>query len=184
MSYDFLIFTAGRAGSHLLATLLNSHPDVACEGEFGKQDSLIDDEGLSGWLTGCILPFTNRDSLSHYKKAKVIHMLRDPESGAESYLQNIIRYKMRKAGQEIPLNPDVTAVQIESWAMRLREIQKVSRRLINGRKQMELTYEELTEGENIEAMPIEIRDRVCDFLEIDHHHLTTHIRKRDFVTLP
>jgi LPS sulfotransferase NodH len=30
----FLIITSGRAGSELLVTLLNSHPQIACDGEF------------------------------------------------------------------------------------------------------------------------------------------------------
>lgn len=179
MSYEFLIFTAGRAGSHLLATLLNSHPDIACEGEFSKVDSIIDPDELSGSLSGCILPFTNREMLGRFKKSKVIHMVRDPDTGAESYLQNVIRYRLRKAGQEIPLNPDVTAVQIQAWAMRLREIQRESRRLMNGRTLLEITYDELTGGENIDTMPTEISDRVCDFLGVAQRTLTTEMRKRE-----
>lgn len=175
---DFVIFTPGRAGSHLLATLLNSHPDIACEGEFGRPDSLIDPENLSGNLHGCILSFAQRNILLEWNPARVIYMTRSSEGGADSYAKNLIRYKARKAGEAYEHSPTVTDNQRVSTVRTLDSIHFVSRNLLKTFNYLEISYEELTDNKNISVMPSVVSDRVCDFLGVQRKELTTDLVKR------
>ena len=179
MIYDFLILTAGRAGSHLLASFLNSHPDVACEGEIGKEDSLIARGSLSGDLKGCILPYAQRDLLKKYASAKVIHMWRDPDRGAYSYQANIIRYRARMRGEPYVFAPALNTHQLRSAARRLRAIHDHCRKLLVNRPYLNVSYEELSDGGNaVDRMPNKSRAAVCDFLGIKNRVLSTEMLKR------
>lgn len=176
--FDFVIFTPGRAGSHLLASLLNSHPDIACEGEFGRPDTLIDPADLSGSVRGCILSFAQRNILIKWNPGKVIYMTRSPVLGAESYAKNVVRYKARKAGEEYDPEPHITGNERLSTIRKLKSFHKVSRKILKVFNHLEVSYEELTDNVNISVMPSVMSDRVCDFLGVQRKELTTELVKR------
>jgi hypothetical protein len=178
VKFDFVIFTPGRAGSHLLASLLNSHPDIACEGEFGRPDSLINPDDLSGNLHGCILSFAQRNMLLEWNPMRVIYMTRSSEGGADSYAKNVIRYRARKAGEAYDPDPPVTDNQRLSTIRNLDSIHFVSRNLLKTFNYLELSYEELTGNTNISWMPTSIAHKVCNFLGVERRDLCTDLVKR------
>jgi hypothetical protein len=178
VNFDFVIFTPGRAGSHLLASLLNSHPDIACEGEFGRVDSLINPDDLYGSVHGCILSFSQRNLLLKWNPMRVIYMTRSPEGGADSYAKNIIRYKARKVGNAYEFDPFVTDEERLSTIRKLECIHFASRNLLKTFNYLEISYEELTDNKNICWVITSIRDRVCDFLGVKRRDLYTDLVKR------
>lgn len=178
IKFDFVIFTPGRAGSHLLATLLNSHPEIMCEGEFGKDDSLIDRSRLSGVLHGCILAFGQRNMLFKLNPSRVIYMTRSPVLGAESYAKNVSRYRARIAGLEYDPNPKITDNARLSTTRKLENIHKASCKILKTFNYLEVSYEELTDNKSISWMPMFLCNRVCDFLGVGRMSLWTDLVKR------
>lgn len=54
LRYDFYIVTAPVSGSHMLASALDSHPDIQCRGEYGFKDYADDLGAVSKRVKGCI----------------------------------------------------------------------------------------------------------------------------------
>ena len=79
---DFIILTVPRSGSHMLASALDSHPDICCIGEVGKRP-LYDWLGTSGGeIKGGIVDVPCRWQIT--PEHKVICLTRDPAEIARS----------------------------------------------------------------------------------------------------
>jgi len=126
--FDFCICYHTRSGSHLLATLLNSHPEIACEGEVrpegrdpNKGYSIVSWKAISastggilppkGRIRGCLVPYIGIDHfLSHgYRPDRWIHLLRDPEKVALSTL----RRWMQRTASKGDIDPHYTQKERE-----------------------------------------------------------------------
>lgn len=108
--YDFLIVCGQRSGSHLLGTMLNSHPDICCRGEIWQaRDKFlpVNVHPKPTQILGGILMYskgkngeeiTAIETLENYIDCgRVIHLKRDPLEMARSrYVQVLM--KMAEAG--------------------------------------------------------------------------------------
>lgn len=182
MKYDFIIITHQRCGSHLLATALNSHPDIACEGEQG--DKVIKE--ISGRFRGMIW-MCNR----YYKERKIpmadkyIYLIRNPENVAVSSMMNGISRRT---------NPNHTAhfhgkEKTEHYILSQRQINKriyhvkclingfVKRLKSHGINYLTVKYEDLTKNKEVKQIEESETKRILNFLEVDYQPLTTNLKK-------
>lgn len=102
LSFDFLIFCMQRSGSHVLAALLDSHPEIVCLGEIGTpiHNTKIEPsasgvgEPVSGKVSGAILKYNRfpilKKNLIHCPK--LIHLVRE---GSDIIREDAIR-RVRK----------------------------------------------------------------------------------------
>lgn len=81
--YDFIIIGPPRSGTHWLAALLVSHPDIACRG--GKSDTIAQFDESTGSITGCIKHYDEEKiRTASNKNTKHIHLIRDPHAIGKS----------------------------------------------------------------------------------------------------
>ena len=139
--FKYVICAHARSGTHLLATLLNSHPEVACEGEV-RPEGRDPEKGYSsvswdaiasstngvlpppGDVRGCLVPYIGIDTfLQHgYRPDKWIHLLRDPRDTALSLLR---RWYQRAGENNEIIKPHYTKADRdkipESYRMEIEE---------------------------------------------------------------
>lgn len=91
----FVILAFQRSGTHMLASLLNSHPDLTCYDEVLLQPSSFTTLGRKryselGEREGCIIMYSHAlrlspEEMNKLKQAKIIHLARnDIKSHAQS----------------------------------------------------------------------------------------------------
>lgn len=148
--FDYVIYCQARSGSHLLASLLNSHPDLACEGEVpvigvrdparGYSDSSWDviKEATGGILPppgkirGCICHYINSMVFAvqeGYRPKKWIHLLRNPERVARSLLRRWAEREDGSArahyfqGEEVPPEKPIDLDQLKQQTQNMENLQ-------------------------------------------------------------
>lgn len=161
---DFAILTVGRTGSHLLASLLNSHPQIGCYGELqtldahNKDDIRIDPNKVSGAITGCIVPYPMWRRLDEFDKV-IFCTRKNKEDHARSYAKNIKK--------RTPTTGDI------EWAK--KELDKKHKHIIDILDcYLCVSYESITKGEDIREARL---DTILDFLGAEKRTLTTNLIK-------
>ena len=114
--YDFYIVTMPRSGSHMLASAINSHPDLQCGGEKG----FIDEPKLPNEpcvARGCIthIKAYNVDQVSLDDVSKVIVLLRHDNRMLLNYTRNKVKLVLTYEG----LTKDKNIDQLPKAASRL-----------------------------------------------------------------
>jgi len=177
--YDFVIFSKGRSGTHMLASFLNSHPMISCEGEFEKFDLKVQIKSRC-LMHGAIFMYNVQQFAELGPRPKVIHLTRDPKTNALSFARQQKRLNLRRAGEtDLPgaefKIPSIVHIRL---ADALRRQQDVMRKvLIRCRYRMaEVTYEEITEGGEATVMPEAVGRRLCRFLGVTYHPMTCDTR--------
>ena len=182
----FFILSHQRAGTHLLATLLNSHPDITMYDEIysagvnpvlplKKNRKIEDGEGFI-WMYNQII---NRREL--IKGFKVIHLVRDLRENAISYwmLQNkkklgMVAHYTDKPNFDRTLKP--TEEQIDKRIKLIKARQKLALQLVDC-PILEVNYEYLTKNKSVSELSKEKAKPICDFLEIEPRKLITNLVK-------
>lgn len=189
-SFDFLILTTQRSGSHMLASALNSHPSISCEGEITSRGVSTDDsviEPSAGETRGAILMYNRWHTPGKFPASKIIHLVRNPCNTAQSRVANEQSKKLKgrehrahywkKVTREFEIGRKVlreTENDIKNEIYRMRkEIQRTSH--------MEISYEELTGNTSITQVPQESADRISAFLGVPVAPLIVDLVKPDTI---
>ena len=171
MAYDFLIVAKGRSGTHMLASYLNSHPEIGCEGEWGKEDKKIPIDQVSGRLRGCIVMYNvMKEIWGWLPRPQVLHLIRNPETNAVSFVRQVLRYRARKLGgtppgEDFRLEPG----ELRHWSVRILREQQSVREVLDshGFQTLTLRYEDLLDDDGVgRVMPAERALQICDFLGV------------------
>lgn len=182
--YDFFILTAQRSGSHMLASALNSHPSISCEGELGRPDDVI--KSSKGEVKGAILMYRHWHMFGdQFTARKILHLVRDPYNIARSRLANEQDKKQKKWEHEAHFREKVSR-EFELDGKMLGEVRDAvkdeTRRIRNDLRQtlhMEVSYEELTGDVSVTEIPQEVSDKLTSFLEVPSASLSTDLVKPD-----
>lgn len=195
----FAVLCGPRCGSHLLMTLLNSHPALTCYDEIlgfrGKQKNFYE----LGDNEGCLANYQN--FLPHHRTAEgndiprlvsilrevpIIHLTRDPTERARSHhfiSENKRRHKL-KHNSNRPYYLDGKLDQYDEEQVRvLREIHEREKaaclKLFEGLQYnwLEITYEWLCDNQEIKHLPIEKSRTICKYLGVKPRLLTTPLYK-------
>ena len=180
--FDFLIVCTQRSGSHLLASALNSHPDISCRGELREKDRLIkpSQEGLRG----AILMYNRCPAFgTTYTADKLIHLVRDPKNTAKSRLANSID-KKEKGNEHSAHFLEIVDREFELNGKRLKGVSAAIRndirrakKWLKGHPHLEISYEELTGNCSVSTIRPEISARLTDFLGLPKATLSTDLVK-------
>jgi len=155
----FVILTSQRAGSHLLASLLNSHPDLRCYDEIfllpktrptklGRKEF-----NKLKWNEGFILHYSQYMNLSDERKkiikSRVIHLTRNKVNQAKSMKRNIKRAKR---------------LIDYRWYVFRDKFENI----------YNITYEEICNNKNISEYS---NDKLLKFLGVKPHTMKTNFKK-------
>ena len=183
---DFVLITTERSGSHLLMSLLSSHPLIRTHGEIllnGRVPRRI--EGRKVGATIHYGQWKRRPSAIDFKKTKVIHLLRDPRGVALSQARNRIDQRIHgdrhrahfRVGDEPPEIYEVDLEAIEKRTINIAAQQKEFTRMLRRKTVYTVTYEELTRNQSIETAPEGFARPLLDFLGVEHRRLRTTFAK-------
>jgi hypothetical protein len=193
-----VILSTQRSGTRLLEECLAHHPDVKCGGEVLKvtpgwstrtlQDFFEDGDGkvrvcrlMYNQLTAPVILWLQMNEV------RVIHLIREDHVRRE--VSNWINRQKKRTGR-----PSDHAyerwkpIQIEvdvPWIIRkIREVQGQIEGfgdLFRSGPYLEVTYEEMVgrEGEEISELPAKLSGKLCRFLDLDPHPLTSPQRKQN-----
>lgn len=178
---DFAIVCHQRSGSHMLATALNSHPEVCCQGELLQTIKTphkvyaprpIVPHGVSG----AILMY------GHWKLTtqlglnpkKCIHLLRDPIRTAISVAKNLADEQTRgpehrphfPRGSKHRQMVEFDATAVPELAARIAERQQRFAVFLADRTVLEIRYEDLTGEKDVEVLPEQASSRILEFLGV------------------
>lgn len=196
----FVVTSAGRSGSELLVTMLNSHPDIVCRGEIfnavddaykarirsgmSHMDMLEATYAMCPWKTRGfkLLYFHAQDGggevwrhLESQDDIKVIHLVRD------NGLARFISWKISKETgiwqyyTERDDNPTHVTLSIDECVRTWEGCEQREKEVdagFSGHPFMKLHYSDL--GSDPDA----VTDTVQDFLGVERHKLRTTLRKR------
>lgn len=189
--YDFVIVCNQRSGSHLLASLLDSHPDIECDGEIGSlNDPLFKVEPDGEKLRGGIVMYQRLGRIKDIRPKSIIHLVRDPLATATSEVTNSISRKLNRKSHrahrfkdEDPIETAHISPKPETVKRKVAHIIKMRNRLVRAIQKkklhaLEIHYEDLTQGgTSISKCPQGITIQLCKFLGLREHPLTTGFRK-------
>jgi hypothetical protein len=192
---DFSIVSHVRSGSHLLATAMNSHPQICCQGELlqllmepHKPYAPVS-ELATGTVNGAIIMY------EHWHLAaalgliprKLIHLTRNPRKTALSFIRNNEHLKMHGAQH----NPH--AWRVSSGLLEMRDypvdeellVQRIAqvedaqqrfRRLLPS-PAIEVTYEELCSDLDVHSIDQKAANRISGFLQVRSEKMITPLQK-------
>jgi glycosyltransferase involved in cell wall biosynthesis len=193
---DFAIVCHSRSGSHLLATALNSHPQLHCQGELlqillepHKPYAAVC-ETATGPVNGAIIMY------EHWKLAgalgiiptKIIHLTREPRQTALSFIRNNEHlsaygtrhdpHAWRNTYEPFKLRDyPVDEMQLAERTRLVRQSQAAFGSLLPGNC-LEITYEELCANQDVETIDQNAADRITGFLGVSRgENLITLLRK-------
>jgi LPS sulfotransferase NodH len=184
----FLIITSGRAGSELLVTLLNSHPQIACDGEFLMEKLRWPERFLEGRAA---LAYRNGKDAYGVKMLPQhifdVQELKDSAEWARHLAQrgwHIIRlrrdnrlhqaismvraaktawhYRAPDVGTFQPIEVDV--MQLIGTMYVIEWLEHQIDELLEGTEHLSLTYEDDLETEEHQARTV---DRICAMLHLE-----------------
>ena len=199
------ILSHQRSGTHLLQSLLASHPKVHGRGEFilqyrkmlrGDTRYLSPDEGdriflnQPGRTNVAIVMYSQLDTfealLGSIYEHSTIHLLRDPEKVACSILQMEAnrqrqgdRYRAHYHQHEsLPANEPYSKDQLQTLVERVQSRQlEIRGKLAAHSRLLTLTYEELTGDKDTSALQGALADQLLRFVQLEAAPLTTTLRK-------
>lgn len=179
---DFIILCEKRTGSHLLATLLNSHPSINCQfRELAMQNRKVI-VPTKGEVRGGIIHYQEaEEALKVIDPKKVLHLVRDMKSVLRSYLATFYTQESRghyTREEENPKEPKLDVdteerkkIQNELWKRR-----NTSFGLIR-RPTLIVSYGKLTAGHDVLETNNVTTRAILDFLEVEVMSLSTRLRK-------
>lgn len=155
----FCILTYPRTGSHMLASALDSHPDIQCKGEVGMEKYPELMGAHEARVQGCIVQNFQLKQVDVRAFDKIIVLLRDTSVRTEyrgvHFLEpTTVNRSIRDASMEKPV---VDHYPILAAAM-LRE-------------NLILSYEKITGNCDIREIPDPFMRQICSFLGVDPHPL-------------
>jgi LPS sulfotransferase NodH len=184
--YDFLIVCHQRAGSHLLASFLDSHLEICCLGENGSPFCCRD------WtIRGRIFMYGSflRQQKLLLETPKFILLTRNIEKQAFSAVRNSSlrkqhgdRYKAHlktpDPRQSMTWNFKAPEKMLARIKTRIRADGNQVRELIDGRSTIDVTYEEMTHcNRNVASMPEKLTRRMMEYFGLPYRKLTTDLKK-------
>jgi hypothetical protein len=162
---DFYILTFPRTGSHMLASALDSHPDINCVGEVWRDKPLYDWLGSGGKVNGGIIQPSQARSLP--ESTKMICLTRNPQDIAISYLSK--KKTLHAMGPSLLPATELPSCDLvgeqESRQLFLRESAKRYPHIV-------VDYNEITNGQDIREIPESIGRHICKFLNVEYHIMT------------
>lgn len=191
--YDFIIVCHQRSGSHLLASLLCSHPDICCLGEYAKHNHTKSPcktwvkQGRIYMYPNFLNPKPDPNSLI----PKAIHLVRNLDKTAFSCARNtelrlslgekhLAHVRGGQKRQEATIafragKQEMEAVKKHIVANRQSVIQKLIARKI---EVLDIRYENLTQGnKSVSKMPDYMNKIITDFLGVKLFEFTTDMIK-------
>ena len=191
----FIIVAHPRSGTHLLGTLLNSHPELKCYDELcipqrpakilpykkiRKPQELQDGEGFIEMYRHIIKQGEVVEGF------KIIHLTRDLRENAISYCMLRGREKLDKSyffrshhfcGEE----PNIKEQKIDERSIE-RAIKTIKRRRKKAMSYidcpvLEVNYEDLCQNKSLSSFSKEKARSICKFLEVEPMELTTPLIK-------
>ena len=167
---DFVVIGTPRSGTHMLASALDSHPDIRC---LDFQEYLPVD-----WLGGGEGPVVGEilHDLAGLKNItvpadKIIILVRNPShvflSRKKMYagsVAHIVRDgKVERVREDFPLIPTMAIAQEVS---RMKDYARENNLLV-------VSYEELCGGKDVEGINFQVVPKLCDCLGVPRKQLTT-----------
>jgi hypothetical protein len=191
---DFAIVCHQRSGSHFLATAINSHPEVHCQGEL-LQLLIEPDKAYAavchvatGTVNGAIIMYDQwiMANVLGIVPPKVIHLLRDPRRTALSVIRNEAssrdpwydphRYR-HVPGIPAAREPSIGAAGLAAWTAYIQHQQNEFHRSLPASR-LQVTYEELCGDRDVHAIDPGVANQIVDFLGVSRRdHLVTLLRK-------
>lgn len=178
----FTILANRRSGSHLLATLLDSHPDLTMYDEVvnDKAVKVLPDKKFEelGENEGCIILYQQFLKLAPERQKKVlnnkiIHLKRDIEDQARSY------WVMRNMNLPVHTTEKVRYPNINDDYKKYIAIVKQLQNTIDTMSipALNITYEWLTNNEDTSCLPREKAWTLTNYLGVPAQDLTTNLKK-------
>jgi len=177
----FIILAHQRTGTHLLATALNSHPDIVCLGEEGEEIDIK--KGAS--VRGKIVMYNQlHGKFEDNFGLRIIHLLRDPRDTAISDILND-RDKAENENHDAHYykKEPIKYHNIEKGFLQYktdiinRYMWEVQKALPQSIPTIEVRYEELTKGKEVRRIPKKPAERILHFLGVKYRTLTTDLFK-------
>ena len=169
---DFVIFTLPKSGSHMLASALDSHPDINCGGEVFRKRPLYDWLGSGAGIKGGIVNLFKSGIITD--KHKVIVLTRDALGVAKSGTSAL------STGELHAMDANTTKKQMRISSVSKGTQDRCNRLLVEARKHkdvFQVSYEEMTCNKNIDVIPTEISYKICDFLGVKRAELRPVFKK-------
>lgn len=164
---DFMIIGIARSGTHMLASALNSHPDIVCFGEYEKAVPLHYD-----WLGGVVKAGHMVGALMHNPAPKyvrkVIHISRPPEETVKSMQEiacNGVLHTVR--GGDLPDKKGKKPFADFNFLLEQRDEQARLRHSLKGRDYFLCSYAELCACRDAVTLNRVTTDDLCRFLGVD-----------------
>jgi len=184
----FVILSHQRAGSNLLRTLLDSHPDLTCYGE-GWSDHTphpipepeqVNWQKNEGFMVKYDKIINHPERVAFLRKAKIIHIKRrNLENQAASYGA----MRQLKLPGFLVEKPNASPVEVRLKHIHgkrgIKRILKFQRAIeeMNFKNLIEVYYEDITHDKNITLLPAIKAKPILDFLEVPSQDLKTTITK-------
>src|SRR5574343_1331919 len=160
---DFIILTLPRSGSHMLASALDSHPQISCEGEIWRADKRYPFLGaVRKQVHGGILMY----GVKHYVDLlgkKIICLLRDHDERLRSLQNTGILHFLETTVVDKKSDMEIEHVVKEQAANRNSELLRFA--TDNGA--LVLHYEDITEGKDVREISASIVAEICEFLGVN-----------------
>jgi Sulfotransferase family len=180
---DFAIVCHQRTGSHLLATALDSHPEIHCQGELLQL--LLEPHKLyasvcqvaTGAKNGAIIMYNQWEialALGLVPR-KIIHLQRNPRRTAYSCIRNELHlslhgprhrpHALRASGAQDARDYPVDEKQLSDWERLIARAQQEFGRVLPA-DCLDISYEELCLDRDVQQLePAPVR-RLIDFLGV------------------
>lgn len=171
--YDFIILSLPRSGSHMLASALDSHPEIQCSGEYGMKEKFPLGRNPKR-VKGCIIQGYHilREIAPKWIYAvKVIYLYRPVDEIAKSL------HYLSPSGQSYDqhLHPAARTEKLY-W-----EVDKETRNRLNSEQQalidclakcdypdvLTTSYQSLCKGKDARTLRWEQTHRILDFLKVE-----------------
>ena len=182
--YDFIILSLPRSGSHMLASALDSHPDIQCAGEYEMTEKFPLGR-TEKRVKGCIIQgyhILRQIAPEWVNDVKIIRLMRPLDAIARSLHYGSPTGACYEQHLE-PVERDFTRgyyPPTQSTKLRLNAEAAAIHAFLNARgheRLLTVTYHGLCGSKDAEAIRWEQAHRICDFLEVDRHPLIPKTRK-------
>ena len=170
---DFAILSLPRSGSHMLASALDSHPNIRCTGEYEMIEKFP--IGRSpGRIEGCIIQSYHIDQNIAPKwldTAKIILLNRSFEDIAKSQYFND-EFGRTSTQFTVPTKRTGIVHHVPDERLRyLTDQRAILLNYIDGREYLQVSYQSLCRGADARTIRWEVSHLLCDFLDVTYQPL-------------
>ena len=157
----FIIFSLPRTGTKMLVSGLNAHPEIPyVVHEFvGDKRKFLENPYI---LTNHLYDWAQRTDA-----VRICLYREDSIAGALSLLK--MAYGFPDLSFDIPVDE----------VSKLAKFRREAERRMREASQYEISYEQLTNGEQIERLPFWFVDEFCSWVGIESHPMPVHTKKRE-----